>query len=593
MTEVTVLTDEEINSGAYAGTGYVSENGCLCVQNYGTDKDGNEIAVGGTPIANGNIIVQSFRTFDNGIERNSSINCLVSVGTKEQFVLIPSKDLNENKIMNSLPPYFRLSLKRQARAQVVDCIRAQLEQNIPEESIYQHTGWRVIDGKPCFLHAGGAIGMENVSVELSGRLSQYIISDKDSPAKWDWSLQSLDVAPHSITYPLMGMVALSPLNEFLRNKGCEPSFLMFLLGKTGTRKSTLAALFLSYFGRFDNKSLPSSSKDTVNSIEMQGFLLKDVLTTLDDIYPTTNKQDAERMAKLVQEVARRYGDRTGRNRMNSDGSLRQAYIVRGNMLITGEDAPCVGQSGEARFIRLELSEKDVNLPLLTELQRDVTPFSQVMREYIKWLIPQYDDLPAALYDRFLSLRVELGDEGHGRIAESIVFLQLAFELWTLFLSESDAITESKRLEMTAECWDILKRIAIRQNKVIVSEKPSALFLAALSELISTKAVRIHDIVDKDSPFITERIMYKDENYYYLAPGAIYSAISKFYREQERNFPVTQRRLYDHLAAEGLIFCDASKVDKTRQKKINGKNSRYLWLYRDALDSFGKVGEEDE
>lgn len=587
------MTDEEINSGAYADTGYVSQGGCMCVQNYGKDKDGNEIAVGGTPIANGNIIVQSYETFDNGLDRTLKIVCLVLVGQKREIVQLTRQDLTERKLELALPPYFRIAIRAKAAQQVVHCVKAQLEKNIPEQMIYQHTGWKIIDGVPCFLHAGGAIGKENIRVELSGRLSRYVISDEQSQTKWDGALQSLEVAPHRVTFPLMGMVALSPLNEFLRIKGCEPSFLMFLLGKTGTRKSTLAALFLSYFGRFDNKSLPSSSKDTTNSVEMKGFILKDVLTTLDDIYPTTNRKDTERMATLVQEVARRYGDRTGRDRMNSDMSLRPTYIVRGNMLITGEDSPCVGQSGEARFIRLELTEKDVNLPLLTELQRDVSPFSQVMRKYIEWLIPQYDNLPDALYNRFLSLRSELGDEGHGRIGEAIAFLQLAFELWTLFLHEKDAIDEGKRLEMTAECWDILKRIAILQNRVIVSEKPSALFLSALSELISTKAVRVHDLSKEGTPPIVECIVFRDSNYYYLAPGAIYSAISKFYREQERNFPVTQRRLYDHLATEGLIFCDTTKVDKTRQKKINGKNARYLWLYRDVLDSFGKDGEDDE
>lgn len=52
-----------------------------------------------------------------------------------------------------------------------------------------------------------------------------------------------------------------------REAGCEPKFVLFLLGKTGSRKSTLAALTLSFFGRFTASELPLSFRDTSNSME--------------------------------------------------------------------------------------------------------------------------------------------------------------------------------------------------------------------------------------------------------------------------------------------------------------------------------------
>ena len=74
-------------------------------------------------------------------------------------------------------------------------------------------------------------------------------------------------APEEIMLPLLAFTFLSPLNHFLREAGCEPKFVLFLLGKTGSRKSTLAALMLSFFGRFTASELPLSFRDTSNSME--------------------------------------------------------------------------------------------------------------------------------------------------------------------------------------------------------------------------------------------------------------------------------------------------------------------------------------
>ena len=47
------------------------------------------------------------------------------------------------------------------------------EQCAAHKTVFTHTGWRKINDKWCFLHAGGAIGAENVEVRLEGNLSRY------------------------------------------------------------------------------------------------------------------------------------------------------------------------------------------------------------------------------------------------------------------------------------------------------------------------------------------------------------------------------------------------------------------------------------
>ena len=68
-------------------------------------------------------------------------------------------------------------------------------------------------------------------------------------------------------------------------------------------------------------------------------------------------------------------------------------------LVTGEDLP-QGQSSVARFLGAEIKPGDVDLKILTQIQNDGLLLSEAMVGYIQWLIPQMDDLPDMLLEKF-------------------------------------------------------------------------------------------------------------------------------------------------------------------------------------------------
>lgn len=87
--------------------------------------------------------------------------------------------------------------------------------------IYTHTGWRKINNHWAFLYNGGAVGADNVTVELEDNLSRYKLHDTATnyyeAAQASYNL--LNVAPFEVMIPLLSMVYLSPLNEFFRQQG--------------------------------------------------------------------------------------------------------------------------------------------------------------------------------------------------------------------------------------------------------------------------------------------------------------------------------------------------------------------------------------
>lgn len=116
------------------------------------------------------------------------------------------------------------------------------EQARPQRTVYTHTGWRQIGGKWAFLHSGGAIGAEQASVELEGKLGAYCLPDSSGdPLAAAWASRGLlELMPMRLSVPLVAMAYLAPLREFLQRAGCDPAFVLYLVGRTGTRKSTAA-----------------------------------------------------------------------------------------------------------------------------------------------------------------------------------------------------------------------------------------------------------------------------------------------------------------------------------------------------------------
>ena len=73
------------------------------------------------------------------------------------------------------------------------------------------------------------------------------------------------------------------------------------------------------------------------------------------------------------------------------------------------------------------------------------------------------------------------------------------------------------------------------------------------------------------------IGYMDGEYYYLLPNVSFGEVSKLCREQGQEFPVSLKALYKHLRTDGILTGLSKEEIPTRQKWIDGKNIRLLWI----------------
>lgn len=464
------------------------------------------------------------------------------------------------------------------------------------ETMYTHYGWRKFPSGWCYLYQGGAIGQIDATVDLGEGLTNYDLGTypEDIP-KAEAAMSSMllsSVIAGKVSVPMLGVTYLAPLREFLAQAGCDPAFAVFMYGRTGSRKSTAAALFLSHFGNFTSRSLPASFCDTANYIRRKAFAIKDAVLVVDDYHPTSSVQERRAMERTAQSLARAFGDLAERGRLGSDLTIQASTPPRALAVISGEDLPDIGESGISRYYVINVEVDDVPASEeLTDLQMRAKDgeLRAAMRGYIEWLIPQADRLADELAEMFFSYRARTqelmkGNSVHGRTVEAVAQIMIGLTMMNRYFASLGIYTSEMAASVTEELWQIVVENSIKQSETSRDEKPSAMFIRALRELLASKGATVVDIspgAGSNSPG-QNMIGYCDAEYYYLLGDSSYGAVVRFYREQERLFPVNRNALCKELVAEGYIE-DAGKGRAQKMKRIGSKTHRLLWIRRVWVD----------
>jgi len=441
--------------------------------------------------------------------------------------------------------------------------------------IFTHLGWRKLDdGKWVYLHANGCIGSNNIEVEIEKSLSRYCLPDKGVSLEvaGKASLSLLNLAPREVTIPLLSLVYLSPLTEAFKRAGHEPEFVLWMYGVSGTRKTSIAKIFLSHFGNFATTAPPASFKDTANALERKAFATKDSLLLVDDYHPMASRTEADKMEQIAQRVLRMYGDRISRGRLTSKIEFQKEYPPRGEVLVTGEDLPR-GFSTVARLMGVEILKEQVNLENLTEAQSQPHLYAEAMTGYIRWIAERMEKLPPKLAKMFKEERTNFqAGAAHGRLGDAAAWLYIGFEIMLLYMEEIGICRQKRKDRLLLRARKILIDIVKTQGVIVEEEKPVDIFLRVLSELFVAKKVRVESIKTGKPTmefFVGEMIGWEDANTFFLLPEATFSAVNRFLSGKGQHFPVRERMLWKNLEESNMIITETGADGKTQRllKKV--------------------------
>ena len=583
--------DQEKQTSNYYMPPYCTENGCLCYRPPERQDAQGIMLCNFAPRIVREVIV------DDGAEktRRYLIGGTDANGNNFTPVEVPAGELEKMSwIANNLDASCDLCVVSQVEKHVRCAIKT-TARFADKRYIFSHTGWKKIGGEWHYLLPGD----KTYQVELKGKQRNYygaegfVKEDAEKLVK----LLSCSMMPDEVLLPCLATVFLSPLNEFLRQIGHEPKYLLTLIGRTGSMKSTVAALMLSFFGNFSATDLPMSFRDTANSIVHNAFALKDVLTCVDDYHPTA-RSDASQMKAAMQTLARGYGDRAARNRLGSDITLREPRPPQGNVIVTAEFAPDIGESGTARLFCIEMKPGGINLPLLTEAQDKALEgkYAACMRGYtdmVKFFADK-GEVCGILKSKFMTYRSKWRErlreneiQFHDRLPDTLACLEIGFSFMEIFLSAEAHMDEKGITALNERFENVLLYLAARQSESIEQDRPTHIFLRKLYSLIECGQVCLIPASSRLETLPKNYIGYEDETYYYLLLDVSHKAVKRLCGEQDEGFAISAKSLAKALADEGLIE-PGDNGTNTRTMRFGGRLKRVMLLRKDKANKLISV-----
>lgn len=552
---------------------YLIKNGRMCRRK--NSQDGEVIV----PLCNFTAEIVAEVAHDDGAE----VTRLLTIEGKhaDGYSLQPAHvDASQFASLKWVTPNFGTRAIVEAGQSAQDHLRAAIQYlstNAKAQHVYTHTGWREIQGHQVFLTSAGAIGKNDVTVELEKELRAYALPTvPTNPVEsMQASLRFLKIAPLQVTLPLWASMFLAPLAPISPTK-----FMLWLYGATGTMKTTLAALALSHYGDFAEDDLIMWNS-TGNALEKFLFLAKDVPFVIDDFAPQSDPNSARRLESTAQTIVRDVGNQAGRARMKSDLSLRTVYRPRGLVISTGEQLPA-GQSLIARLVTVELTRGDVSIDKLNAAQDERELYPHALAGYIGWLADQWDRLKKDVPQAWKEMRTRARQEGqHLRLPESIASLCIGLDLALQYAEAIGAITAEDAATLVEQGWSALLETGERQHRHTEEEKPTRRFLTVLGELIAQGTARVTDVTDISSIGDRENIGWFDAEYLYLLPSESFRRVAEFVRQQGRHYGITEGALRKALLEEDILLKEKDLY--TLRIRVGGKQIRVLKLDRDMIE----------
>ncbi|QSA97504.1 hypothetical protein [Methylococcus sp. EFPC2] len=391
-----------------------------------------------------------------------------------------------------------------------DHLRCAIQELSPEfgrRTIYSHTGWRRIDEQWRYLHAGGAIGAEDVREDVEvepgrGHMALYRLpAPPDGEALSEAvraSLALFDLCPQR---PEVGALLLALIYRAATAHIVAVDHGGWLEGTTGCFKSELAALAMAHFGAFSARALPGAWVDTETDLEQKAHAAKDALFVVDDFKPIGTATDISRLHTKADHLHRSAGNQSGRGRRTTDLKQRPAYHPRGVILSTGEDLPA-GESLRARLAIVRLRKGDVDRAALSQMQRHAANglLAKSMAGFIRWLAKRFealrDELPAGIQKTREAILQEHA-YSHARTASDTASLVHGLHLLEQYAIATGAITAAEGFfdRSTAALMELMQR----QGETQTEENEVTRFFDLLRSALTSGLCYVADRITQGPP----------------------------------------------------------------------------------------------
>lgn len=470
------------------------------------------------------------------------------------------------------------------------------------ETVYTFTGWN----DKSFFTASGAITPEgldpSVRVDLGeGQMQKYSLPEppRDPVDVMRASLDFLELAPLTVTAPLWAAMYAAPLTSRY-----SLNAVMWVHGKTQSRKSTITALALTHFGKgFINGRDPKPPKDwesTYTDLEGAMFATKDLPLVIDDYTPQQTRSDSDSQRVKAQRIIKSVGNRSSRDRANANLTERPSRPPRGLVISTAEEM-IIGQAINGRMIYIQVNANDVKTGApLDQAQRlaGAGAYSQAMAAYLQWFARDENKRLTQAINNDHETAIREGNEklpsAQSRLISYYAALYTGARNGLRFALESKAIHHVEFDFQLKRIAGALLELLITQGKRTASQSPIIRLCLALADVITQgNATILKRLQPKSSEPTRVSLLgwYNEiEPIIYLHTATCLQVARDYYNRLGENFDVSGDSLRRDMANCGLL---AKRDDGQYETNdvfmgVGYGQPRVLTINADALEAYTGV-----
>lgn len=358
-------------------------------------------------------------------------------------------------------------------------------------------------------------------------------------------LKILNEKAYSITFLLFLILGIL-YPKLLEYSTLLPSFLLYIRGLTGTRKTSSAIEMMNPFG------FPMGSfEDTIASIASNLKQLSLGCFILDDLKAVTSEANI-----VINKVLRLVGDITTQGKKMRGGKVIDDRISA-VCVVTGEVEPRLQESSMARMLVLPFDETTVNLDILTCVQQDKAKSTSSLIHLLVEVVRDQNIVPdlcgEVVKNRLLLQQKYTGEHIHGRYIDMMAWLISTFDIiMRYFVNNGSAID----FDYKAAIQDLIFRQHLAYHNASIS-----VFARCLFELYDRNGVSVCTEAEFCKGQRADIIDYNTD--WFIASGIVFEKVKQYAEKIGLTINFSEKRLRSELFNAKIL------------KQVNGKNTYEL------------------
>lgn len=378
-------------------------------------------------------------------------------------------------------------------------------------------------------------------------------------------------------------VVLSFLHTLFKEAGVPVKFLLFIHGKGGSMKTSLALAMT----QIENRKTPKYTLKSTSAGLETGFRdYKDAVMLIDDLAPTQDLSEQRVLEHNLELMIRSFGDGTGRKRSNDYLKADKAgqYEAEGGAIITGEYVTGV-VSSLARSLFLPLRRSDVDTILLTMIQEDESRLSRFMFHFLSYIGQN-----SYRYIQFIARQCKIyrknkqGQYSNQRYAEYYADLKTASDVLLQYGMETHQLNGEQFKSYDSKHEAAISAVINANSRNLSAESPIVQLCNAITEAISSGKYLIRSIGNTCG--MLDRTILEDSLFYYVPQPFLKRMKEEYDKEngyRSARTASTSKYISRLLAEHDVIVPVQEGKDLRYSKKLTGYgNIRYVLMKKDKL-----------